>query len=80
MNYFTFQSKGKGKLTYLVDLPGYGFAEAPKKNREKWYSTMTTFLKDRDCNVMRCYVAKIAWSILNLNTLRMFMQTCLCAN
>ena len=53
VNYFAFESKNKGKLTYLVDLPGYGYASAPKINREQWSKTMGAFLRERNFTTMR---------------------------
>lgn len=35
------------KQWYLVDLPGYGFAKAPKAEREKWEKMITTYLTTR---------------------------------
>lgn len=32
---------------YLVDLPGYGFAKASKKEREKWDQMIHTYLNNR---------------------------------
>ena len=32
---------------YLVDLPGYGFAKAPKTEREKWESSFRTYILKR---------------------------------
>ena len=43
INYFEL---GAGKL-YLVDLPGYGFAEAPKKSVEAWSRFTLTYLRGR---------------------------------
>ena len=43
INYFEI---GSGKL-YLVDLPGYGFAEAPKKSVEAWSRFTLTYLRGR---------------------------------
>jgi GTP-binding protein len=34
-------------LLYLVDLPGYGFADAPKKTAEAWGRTTMAYLKGR---------------------------------
>lgn len=53
VNYFAFETKKKVKLTYLVDLPGYGYAAAAKMDRKRWADTMTSFLKGRDFTVMR---------------------------
>jgi len=33
---------------YLVDLPGYGFAKAPKNLREKWQKTLRRYLSERE--------------------------------
>lgn len=56
INYFAFQSKGKNvRLTYLVDLPGYGYARASKTDRQNWSNTMEKFLQGRDCSVLRYY-------------------------
>lgn len=42
INFFTL-----GELFYLVDLPGYGFAEAPKAKVEKWQSLLMAYLAGR---------------------------------
>jgi GTP-binding protein len=36
-----------GPLRYLVDLPGYGFAEAPKPVVEKWQRLLKSYLSGR---------------------------------
>ncbi|MDH3262829.1 MAG: ribosome biogenesis GTP-binding protein YihA/YsxC [Paracoccaceae bacterium] len=42
INYFTL-----GEARYLVDLPGYGFAEAPLKVVEKWQRLLKAYLAGR---------------------------------
>jgi len=42
INYFT-----AGESRYLVDLPGYGFAEAPKPVVEKWQRLLKAYLAGR---------------------------------
>ncbi|MCX8508616.1 MAG: ribosome biogenesis GTP-binding protein YihA/YsxC, partial [Rhodobacteraceae bacterium] len=42
INYFT-----AGDSRYLVDLPGYGFAEAPKAIVEKWQRLLKSYLAGR---------------------------------
>ncbi|MEZ5885500.1 MAG: ribosome biogenesis GTP-binding protein YihA/YsxC [Paracoccaceae bacterium] len=42
INYFT-----AGESHYLVDLPGYGFAEAPKPIVEKWQRLLKAYLAGR---------------------------------
>jgi GTP-binding protein len=42
---------------YLVDLPGYGFARASKKDTEQWKTNMKNFLKTREFTILkRVYV------------------------
>ncbi len=52
----TSQTPGKTQLInhflinedwYLVDLPGYGFAKAPQREREKWEKMIDTYLRER---------------------------------
>ncbi|MGV3561148.1 ribosome biogenesis GTP-binding protein YihA/YsxC [Larkinella arboricola] len=52
----TSQTPGKTQLInhflinndwYLVDLPGYGFAKAPQREREKWERMIDSYLKNR---------------------------------
>lgn len=38
---------GRGEL-YLVDLPGYGYARAPKPVRDSWASLVNSYLEDRE--------------------------------
>ncbi|MFZ6051013.1 ribosome biogenesis GTP-binding protein YihA/YsxC [Halocola ammonii] len=33
---------------FLVDLPGYGYAKAPKKEKNRWQGFITTYLKKRE--------------------------------
>ena len=33
----------------LIDLPGYGYAEVPKKIKEEWQRTLSQYLQDRNC-------------------------------
>ncbi len=42
INYFAL-----GPATYLVDLPGYGFAEAPKPVVERWQALLKAYLAGR---------------------------------
>ncbi len=37
-----------GSNTTVVDLPGYGYAKAPKKERHKWQDRMHQYLLDRE--------------------------------
>lgn len=43
MNYYKL-----GEQAYFVDLPGYGFAKVPKKERERWGSNIREYLLERD--------------------------------
>ncbi|SMO96530.1 ribosome biogenesis GTP-binding protein YihA/YsxC [Gracilimonas mengyeensis] len=42
MNYYKV-----GDDFYLVDLPGYGYAKVPKKERERWGQNIRSYLMDR---------------------------------
>ncbi|MEM8698969.1 MAG: ribosome biogenesis GTP-binding protein YihA/YsxC [Pseudomonadota bacterium] len=42
INYFTLSERG-----YLVDLPGYGFAEAPLEKVARWQALLKTYLAGR---------------------------------
>jgi len=44
-----------GELVRLVDLPGYGFAKAPKKEAQRWTHLTQDFLKGRP-NLKRVYL------------------------
>lgn len=37
-----------GSNTTVIDLPGYGYAKAPKKERLKWQARMETYLLERE--------------------------------
>jgi len=50
VNFFTL-----GDERYLVDLPGYGFANAPVKTVEKWQALMKAYLSGR-ANLRRAFV------------------------
>lgn len=43
MNYYQI-----GEECFLVDLPGYGFAKVPKKERERWGRNIRTYLTERE--------------------------------
>jgi GTP-binding protein len=43
MNYYQI-----GEDCYFVDLPGYGFAKVPKKERERWGRSIRTYLSERE--------------------------------
>lgn len=40
-------NKAEKKPWYIVDLPGYGFAKAPVKEKEKWDRMIRTYLAGR---------------------------------
>ena len=50
LNFFNFDKK-----LYLVDLPGYGYAEAPEKLVKQWQNTLKTYLRGRP-NLRRVFV------------------------
>jgi|SRR6056297_2336572 len=43
MNYYRI-----GDACYFVDLPGYGYAKVPKKERERWGKNIRDYLMDRE--------------------------------
>jgi GTP-binding protein len=43
MNYYQI-----GEDCFFVDLPGYGFAKVPKKERERWGRSIRTYLSERE--------------------------------
>lgn len=43
MNYYNIDD-----LFYIVDLPGFGFAKAPKKERKRWGKDIQTYLLERE--------------------------------
>ena len=43
MNYYRL-----GDRCFLVDLPGYGYAKVPKKERERWGKNIRDYLLDRE--------------------------------
>ncbi|MEO9258595.1 MAG: ribosome biogenesis GTP-binding protein YihA/YsxC [Crocinitomicaceae bacterium] len=50
INHFEINSKW-----YIVDLPGYGFAKAPKAERKKWEEFIQRYLSTRE-NLMNTFV------------------------
>lgn len=50
LNFFDVTVEGRGRKTTLrlCDLPGYGFAKAPKAEREKWNEMISGYLEGRD--------------------------------
>lgn len=49
LNFFdiTLETRGVKKIIRLCDLPGYGFAKAPKGEREAWTEMIETYLQKR---------------------------------
>ena len=47
LNYFRPPDQGPGRLLYLVDMPGYGFAKAPKDKVKKWTGLVKAYLRGR---------------------------------
>ncbi len=43
MNYYNIDD-----MFYIVDLPGFGFAKAPKKERKRWGKDIQTYLLERE--------------------------------
>src|SRR4030042_7078195 len=43
INYFAINEQ-----MYLVDMPGYGYAEASKEKRREWGAFIVNYLQDRD--------------------------------
>jgi GTP-binding protein len=43
MNYYLIDDR-----IYIVDLPGFGFAQAPKRERERWGRDIQTYLLQRE--------------------------------
>ena len=52
LNYFNVDD-----LVYLVDLPGYGYAQVSKKMQASWQSLISMYLEDR--STLRCVVVII---------------------
>lgn len=50
LNFFNFDNK-----LYLVDLPGYGYAEAPEKLVKQWQAILKTYLRGRP-NLRRVFL------------------------
>lgn len=42
-----------GHVMYLVDLPGYGFAKASKKDQESWQAHIDNYIMQRDPSILR---------------------------
>ncbi|MFC0409411.1 ribosome biogenesis GTP-binding protein YihA/YsxC [Roseomonas elaeocarpi] len=51
LNFFELGEEGRGRLT-LVDMPGYGYAQAAKQVKEDWQGLMFDYLRGRP-NLMR---------------------------
>lgn len=46
LNIFELQPEGSGK--WLVDLPGYGYAKAPKHEQQRWAKMIENYLIERE--------------------------------
>ena len=66
VNYFALSGKGNGQVAankpvhgaspptlYLVDLPGYGFAEATQSEQARWKDFIKGYLSNRDLSTLR---------------------------
>lgn len=53
VNYFAFFKGKNSHQTYMVDLPGYGFAKAAKTDKRKWQSYVEGYLRERHQTVLR---------------------------
>ena len=47
LNYFRPPDQGPGRLLYLVDMPGYGYAKAPKDKVKAWTGLVKAYLRGR---------------------------------
>jgi GTP-binding protein len=54
LNYFALEHPDIASL-YLVDLPGYGYARAPKKEVERWQGVLNGYLSGR-ASLRRCFL------------------------
>lgn len=55
INYFSLGAGGGGESGYLVDLPGYGYAQAPLEKVAKWQDLLRQYLAGR-VTLARAYV------------------------
>lgn len=54
INFFALRGDGAGPpQSYLVDLPGYGFAREKREAVREWAAVVRGYLKERPCNVLR---------------------------
>mmetsp|Transcript_29429 Transcript_29429/g.28154 ORF Transcript_29429/g.28154 Transcript_29429/m.28154 type:complete len:302 (-) Transcript_29429:97-1002(-) len=57
VNYFAFIKGKNTHITYMVDLPGYGFATTSKTEKQKWQAFIEGYLRGRDqITLRRVYV------------------------
>jgi GTP-binding protein len=54
LNYFALNHPDIAKL-YMVDLPGYGYAKAPKSEVERWQGVLRGYLSGR-ASLRRCFL------------------------
>ncbi len=54
LNFFSLEHPEVGQL-YMVDLPGYGYAKAPKSEVERWQGVLKSYLRGR-ATLRRAYV------------------------
>ena len=53
VNFFAFVRGKNGHATYLVDLPGYGFAKAAREEKARWEAFIQGYLRERPQAVLR---------------------------
>lgn len=63
VNFYAFVTQKGIKSTFLVDLPGYGYAKSSKEDREDWVVMIKKYLVARDLSVLRWVgVCWMKWS------------------
>lgn len=53
VNFYAFTSQKGVKKTYLVDLPGYGYAKSSEEDRKAWKLMIKNYLRARDMTILR---------------------------
>jgi GTP-binding protein len=48
LNYFSLGNDGEGNNSFLVDLPGYGYAKVPPESKRHWEDMLSEYLQTRN--------------------------------
>lgn len=74
LNVYELQPEGSGK--WVVDLPGYGYAKAPKHEQQRWARMIENYLVDRETleGVLLLVDGEVGPTALDIQSLEWFIH------